>query len=34
MKRVYLIDCPGVVYPSGDSESQLVLKGEVFVEAN
>lgn len=32
MKRVYLIDCPGVVYSSGDDESQLVLKGVVRVE--
>lgn len=32
MKRVYLIDCPGVVYPSGDDEAQLVLKGVVRVE--
>lgn len=32
MKRIYLIDCPGVVYPSGDSESDIVLKGVVRVE--
>ncbi|VDD96360.1 unnamed protein product, partial [Enterobius vermicularis] len=32
MKRIYLIDCPGVVYPQGDSETQLVLKGIVRVE--
>eukprot|EP00051_Salpingoeca_urceolata_P007069 m.93888 g.93888 ORF g.93888 m.93888 type:complete len:677 (-) comp15106_c0_seq3:57-2087(-) len=31
-RRVYLIDCPGVVYPSGDSESDVVLKGVVRVE--
>ena len=29
MKRIYLIDCPGVVYPSGDNETDLVLKGVV-----
>uniref|UniRef100_A0A0N5AH51 Nucleolar GTP-binding protein 2 n=1 Tax=Syphacia muris TaxID=451379 RepID=A0A0N5AH51_9BILA len=32
MKRIYLIDCPGVVYPQGDSETQLILKGIVRVE--
>ena len=32
MKRIYLIDCPGVVYPQGDSESEIVLKGVVRVE--
>ena len=31
-RRVYLIDCPGVVYPSGDSsETDIVLKGVVRV---
>ena len=29
MRRIYLIDCPGVVYPSGDSDSDVVLKGVV-----
>ena len=29
MKRIYLIDCPGIVYPQGDSESALILKGVV-----
>jgi len=29
MKRIYLIDCPGVVYPVGDSETDTVLKGVV-----
>ena len=29
MKRIYLIDCPGVVYPTGDSETEIVLKGVV-----
>ncbi|MGH0142274.1 UNVERIFIED_CONTAM: hypothetical protein FKN15_075918 [Acipenser sinensis] len=32
MRRIYLIDCPGVVYPSGDTESDIVLKGVVQVE--
>jgi nuclear GTP-binding protein len=31
-KRVYLIDCPGVVYPSGDSEADTVLKGVMRTE--
>jgi len=29
MKRIFLIDCPGVVYPVGDSETDTVLKGVV-----
>jgi ribosome biogenesis GTPase A len=32
MKRIFLVDCPGVVYPTGDSETELVLKGVVRVE--
>ncbi|KAH3745619.1 Nucleolar GTP-binding protein 2 [Pelomyxa schiedti] len=32
MKRIFLIDCPGVIYPSQDSESDIVLKGVVRVE--
>lgn len=32
MKRIYLIDCPGVVYPHGDTETDIVLKGVVRVE--
>ncbi|KAI6182094.1 Nucleolar GTP-binding protein 2 [Aphelenchoides bicaudatus] len=32
MKKIFLIDCPGVVYPQGDSETQLILKGVVRVE--
>jgi len=32
MKSIFLIDCPGVVYPSGDTETELVLKGVVRVE--
>jgi nuclear GTP-binding protein len=32
MRRIYLIDCPGVVHPSGDSDTDIVLKGIVRVE--
>lgn len=33
MKRIYLIDCPGIVHPSPeDTETDLVLKGVVRVE--
>ncbi|POI32955.1 hypothetical protein CIB84_003293 [Bambusicola thoracicus] len=32
MRRIFLIDCPGVVYPSGDSETDIILKGVVQVE--
>lgn len=32
MRKIYLIDCPGVVYPSGDTETDIVLKGVVRVE--
>lgn len=33
MKRIYLIDCPGVVYGSGDdSETKIVLKGVIRIE--
>ncbi|XP_065176047.1 nucleolar GTP-binding protein 2-like [Sycon ciliatum] len=32
MRRIFLIDCPGVVYPSGDSETDMVLKGVVRIE--
>lgn len=31
-KRIYLIDCPGVVYDTGDSEENLVLKGVIRPE--
>jgi nuclear GTP-binding protein len=31
-KRIYLIDCPGVVYDSGDSDADIVLKGVVRAE--
>lgn len=32
MRRIYLIDCPGVVYPSAESDTEKVLKGVVRVE--
>lgn len=33
MKRIYLIDCPGVVYPSPEeNETDVVLKGVIRVE--
>lgn len=32
MKNIYLIDCPGIVYPSDDTESDIVLKGVVRAE--
>lgn len=33
MKRIYLIDCPGIVHPSPeDTETDLVLKGVIRVE--
>ena len=32
MKRIYLIDCPGVVYPQGETETEIILKGIVRVE--
>lgn len=32
MKRIYLIDCPGVVYPSAETDAEKVLKGVVRVE--
>lgn len=32
MKRIYLIDCPGIVYATGDSDTEIVLKGVVRVE--
>ena len=27
MERIFLIDCPGVVYPQGDTETDIILKG-------
>lgn len=32
MNKIYVIDCPGVVYPMGNSETDLVLKGVVRIE--
>uniref|UniRef100_A0A131XAQ4 Nucleolar GTP-binding protein 2 n=1 Tax=Hyalomma excavatum TaxID=257692 RepID=A0A131XAQ4_9ACAR len=32
MRKIYLIDCPGVVYPTGDTDTDIVLKGVVRVE--
>ena len=32
MKSIYLIDCPGTVQPSGNSEVDAVLKGVVRIE--
>ncbi|XP_058804576.1 uncharacterized protein LOC131671837 [Phymastichus coffea] len=32
MRRIYLIDCPGIVYPSAESDTEKVLKGVVRVE--
>jgi nuclear GTP-binding protein len=32
MKRIFLIDCPGVVYDTGDDEIETVLKGVVRAE--
>jgi nuclear GTP-binding protein len=32
MKRIFLVDCPGIVYPSGDTETDLVLKGVVNLD--
>jgi nuclear GTP-binding protein len=33
MKRIYLIDCPGVVYPSDETETDIVLKGVIRIES-
>jgi nuclear GTP-binding protein len=32
-KKIFLVDCPGVVYASADTESDIVLKGVVRVES-
>lgn len=32
MKRIFLIDCPGIVYDTGDDEVETVLKGVVRAE--
>jgi nuclear GTP-binding protein len=31
-RRIFLIDCPGVVYDTGDDETEIVLKGVVRAE--
>ncbi|KAI3381672.1 hypothetical protein SNEBB_004568 [Seison nebaliae] len=31
-KKIFLIDCPGIVYPYGDTESDIILKGVIRVE--
>mmetsp|Transcript_16435 Transcript_16435/g.15752 ORF Transcript_16435/g.15752 Transcript_16435/m.15752 type:complete len:102 (+) Transcript_16435:998-1303(+) len=31
-KRIYLIDCPGIVYDAGESRTDKVLKGVVRAE--
>lgn len=31
LKSIYLIDCPGVVYPEGDTEADMVMKGVVSI---
>lgn len=31
-KRIYLIDCPGIVYDAGETETDKVLKGVVRPE--
>ena len=31
-KKIFLIDCPGVVYPHGDTETDIVLKRDIRVE--
>lgn len=30
-KRIFLIDCPGVVYQNSDTETDIVLKGVVCI---
>ncbi|PVD23351.1 hypothetical protein C0Q70_16619 [Pomacea canaliculata] len=32
MKRIYLVDCPGIVYPTGATPTECVLKGVVRIE--
>jgi nuclear GTP-binding protein len=32
MNKIYVIDCPGVVYPTGNTDTDLVLKGVVRIE--
>jgi len=32
MRKIFLIDCPGVVYNVGDSENDIILKGVVSTQ--
>lgn len=32
MRHIFLIDCPGVVYPTGDTQAEIVLKGVIRME--
>ncbi|CAM9585803.1 unnamed protein product, partial [Sphacelaria rigidula] len=32
MRRIFVVDCPGVVYDDGDDETEIVLKGVVRAE--
>ncbi|CAM9298082.1 unnamed protein product [Discosporangium mesarthrocarpum] len=32
MRRIFVVDCPGVVYDEGDDETEIVLKGVVRAE--
>ncbi|CAM9494192.1 unnamed protein product, partial [Ectocarpus sp. 8 AP-2014] len=32
MRRIFIVDCPGVVYDDGDDETEIVLKGVVRAE--
>jgi len=32
MKRIFLVDCPGIVQPTGDTETEIILKGVVSVK--
>jgi ribosome biogenesis GTPase A len=32
MRRIYLVDCPGVVYPSAATPTECVLKGVVSIK--
>ena len=32
MKKIYVIDCPGIVPPSHESDEALILKGAVRTE--
>ncbi|VDI76203.1 nuclear GTP-binding protein [Mytilus galloprovincialis] len=32
MRRIYLVDCPGVVYPTAETPTEFVLKGVVRIE--